>query len=105
MQGGALPGSNLNLTDAEKDEVEALILDRTAWTALPPRVKGIFGNSIEVWKEYVTFYSIEHQLRWRDHLVRSVMPSEKAYFDELLNYSRTHLMVCSPRLRLLFSTF
>ena len=83
----------VNLTEAEKEEVESYIMDRAVWNALPPKVKGMFGNSIEAWKEYVVLYSIEHQLRWRDHLVRSVMPSEKNYFDELMAWSRTHLMV------------
>jgi hypothetical protein len=103
LSGGTV-SVGVNLTEAEKEEVEGYILDRAVWNALPPKVKGMFGNSIEAWKEYVVLYSIEHQLRWRDHLVRSVMPSEKNYFDELMAWSRTHLMVplhtpagCGPR--------
>lgn len=92
LSGGTV-SVGVNLTEAEKEEVEGYILDRAVWNALPPKVKGMFGNSIEAWKEYVVLYSIEHQLRWRDHLVRSVMPSEKNYFDELMAWSRTHLML------------
>jgi hypothetical protein len=92
LSGGAV-AMGVSLTEAEKEEVESYILDRTVWTALPPKLKGMFGNSIDAWKEYVVVYSIEHQLRWRDHLVRNVMPSEKTYFDELMAWSRNHLMV------------
>ncbi len=83
----------LGSSEAEQEELDEHILKKVPWASLPPRVKQYLGNSSEAYRDYVIKYSIEHQLRWREHLVRTVMPSEKAYFDDLVKWSRTHLMV------------
>ncbi|XP_036949080.1 protein FAM91A1 isoform X4 [Acanthopagrus latus] len=51
------------------------------------------GNSQREYEKYVLLYSIRHQLRFRNNLVRHVRKDERKYYEELLKYSRDHLML------------
>lgn len=84
-----------NLSETEREELDGYILKKMAWDTLPDRTKKYFGGSEKVWRQYIYRYSIQHQLRWRTNLVRSIFPQEKNYYEELIKWSREHYMVCN----------
>ncbi|KAG7270205.1 LOW QUALITY PROTEIN: hypothetical protein CRUP_035937 [Coryphaenoides rupestris] len=51
------------------------------------------GNSQREYEKHVLLYSIRNQLRFRNNLVRHVRKDERKYYEELLKYSREHLML------------
>uniref|UniRef100_A0A3Q3XM02 Family with sequence similarity 91 member A1 n=1 Tax=Mola mola TaxID=94237 RepID=A0A3Q3XM02_MOLML len=51
------------------------------------------GNSQREYEKHVLLYSIRNQLRFRNNLVRHVRKDERKYYEELLKYSRDHLML------------
>ncbi|MGH0132639.1 UNVERIFIED_CONTAM: hypothetical protein FKN15_058550 [Acipenser sinensis] len=51
------------------------------------------GNSQREYEKHVLLYSIRNQLRFRNNLVRHVKKDERKYYEELLKYSREHLML------------
>lgn len=82
-----------NLSEAEQEELENYITKKGSWGSLPERAKKLVGNSEQAWRAYVLRYSIQHQLRWRTNLVREIVSSEKSYYEDLVKWSREHLMV------------
>ncbi|XP_043922525.1 protein FAM91A1 [Protopterus annectens] len=74
-------------------DVEFHIRHNYPWSKLPANVKQSLGNSQKEYEEHVLLYSIRNQLRFRNNLVRYVRKDERKYYEELLKYSREHLML------------
>uniref|UniRef100_A0AAZ3Q8L5 FAM91A1 n=1 Tax=Oncorhynchus tshawytscha TaxID=74940 RepID=A0AAZ3Q8L5_ONCTS len=74
-------------------DVEFHIRQNYPWTKLPANVKQSVGNSQREYEKHVQLYSIRNQLRFRNNLVRHVRKDERKYYEELLKYSRDHLML------------
>ncbi|XP_040044565.1 protein FAM91A1 isoform X1 [Gasterosteus aculeatus] len=74
-------------------DVEFHIRQNYPWTKLPANVKQSLGNSQREYEKQVLLYSIRNQLRFRNNLVRHVRKDERKYYEELLKYSRDHLML------------
>lgn len=60
---------------------------------MPTNVKQSLGNSQREYEKQVVLYSIRNQLRYRNNLVKHVKKDERKYYEELLKYSRDHLML------------
>uniref|UniRef100_A0A4W6CLY1 Family with sequence similarity 91 member A1 n=1 Tax=Lates calcarifer TaxID=8187 RepID=A0A4W6CLY1_LATCA len=74
-------------------DVEFHIRQNYPWNKLPANVKQSLGNSQREYDKHVLLYSIRNQLRFRNNLVRHVRKDERKYYEELLKYSRDHLML------------
>uniref|UniRef100_A0A3Q2DH14 Family with sequence similarity 91 member A1 n=1 Tax=Cyprinodon variegatus TaxID=28743 RepID=A0A3Q2DH14_CYPVA len=74
-------------------DVEFHIRQNYPWSKLPANVKQSLGNSQREYEKHVLLYSIRNQLRFRNNLVRHVRKDERRYYEELLKYSRDHLML------------
>uniref|UniRef100_A0A8K9X3U2 Family with sequence similarity 91 member A1 n=1 Tax=Oncorhynchus mykiss TaxID=8022 RepID=A0A8K9X3U2_ONCMY len=74
-------------------DVEFHIRQNYPWNKLPANVKQSVGNSQREYEKHVQLYSIRNQLRFRNNLVRHVRKDERKYYEELLKYSRDHLML------------
>ncbi|GAA6093507.1 protein FAM91A1 [Tachysurus ichikawai] len=74
-------------------DVEFHIRQNYPWNKLPANVKQSLGNSQREYDKQVLLYSIRNQLRFRNNLVRHVKKDERNYYEELLKYSREHLML------------
>uniref|UniRef100_A0A4W5JNS2 FAM91 N-terminal domain-containing protein n=1 Tax=Hucho hucho TaxID=62062 RepID=A0A4W5JNS2_9TELE len=74
-------------------DVEFHIRQNYPWNKLPANVKQSVGNSQHEYEKHVQLYSIRNQLRFRNNLVRHVRKDERKYYEELLKYSRDHLML------------
>ncbi|KAG2467107.1 protein FAM91A1 isoform X1 [Polypterus senegalus] len=74
-------------------DVEFHIRQNYPWTKLPANVKQSLGNSQREYDKQVLLYSIQNQLRFRNNLVKHVKKDERKYYEELLKYSREHLML------------
>ncbi|KAI1901681.1 hypothetical protein AGOR_G00036900 [Albula goreensis] len=74
-------------------DVEFHIRQNYPWNKLPANVKQSLGNSQREYEKHVLLYSIRNQLRFRNNLVRHVKKDERKYYEELLKYSREHLML------------
>uniref|UniRef100_A0A8C5B4G8 Family with sequence similarity 91 member A1 n=1 Tax=Gadus morhua TaxID=8049 RepID=A0A8C5B4G8_GADMO len=74
-------------------DVEFHIRQNDPWSKIPANVKQSLGNSQREYEKHVLLYSIRNQLRFRNNLVRHVRKDERKYYEELLKYSRDHLML------------
>uniref|UniRef100_A0A8C6MG93 Family with sequence similarity 91 member A1 n=1 Tax=Nothobranchius furzeri TaxID=105023 RepID=A0A8C6MG93_NOTFU len=74
-------------------DVEFHIRQNYPWNKLPANVKQSLGNSQREYEKHVLLYSIRNQLRFRNNLVRHMRKDERKYYEELLKYSRDHLML------------
>ncbi|CAH2285875.1 Hypothetical predicted protein [Pelobates cultripes] len=74
-------------------DVEFHIRQNYPWAKLPANVKQSLGNSQKEYEKHVALYSIRNQLRYRINLVKHVKKDERKYYEELLKYSRDHLML------------
>lgn len=74
-------------------DVESFISRNCPWSKLPDSAKRLLGNSEKEYEKNVLQYSIKNQLRFRGNLVRSFHRDEKSYYDSVLQYSRSHLML------------
>lgn len=79
----------------EDQQFERYIVQQSSWDSLPLDVRKRLGNSKDTWRQNVCRYSIRHQLRWKTNLVKSFIPDEKAYYTEVLRFSRVQYMVRS----------
>eukprot|EP00039_Didymoeca_costata_P009155 m.121080 g.121080 ORF g.121080 m.121080 type:complete len:827 (+) comp14380_c0_seq2:256-2736(+) len=75
------------------EHVEQYIVQSTAFEALPPNIKQILGSSKREYDKIILQYSLSHQLRWRKNIVRKVVTDEMQYYADVLDFSRTHLMM------------
>ncbi|XP_018079427.2 protein FAM91A1 isoform X2 [Xenopus laevis] len=83
----AAPGVTMNI------DVDFHIRQNYPWAKLPASVRQNLGNSPNEYEKHVILYSIRNQLRYRAHLVKHVKKDERKYYEELLKYSRDHLML------------
>ena len=74
-------------------EVELHLQRNFAWAKLPASVKLSFGNSHKEWEKAVVEYNVKNQRRWKGSVVRQVLKDEKKYYQDLIEYSRAHLML------------
>lgn len=74
-------------------DIESFISRNCAWSKLPDSAKRLLGNSEKEYEKAVFQYSIKNQLRFRGNLVRTYHRDEKSYYDNVLQYSRSHLML------------
>ncbi|KAM8966622.1 protein FAM91A1 [Pelodytes ibericus] len=74
-------------------DLEFHIRQNYPWAKLPANVKQSLGNSQKEYEKHVLLYSIRNQLRYRINLVKHVKKDERKYYEELLKYSREHLML------------
>ncbi|KFM81468.1 Protein FAM91A1, partial [Stegodyphus mimosarum] len=74
-------------------DIEIYIRQKCPWSKLPASVKQILGDSQKEYEKLVIHFSVKNQLRYRGNLVRSVKKDERGYYEELLRYSREHLML------------
>ncbi|XP_045437463.1 protein FAM91A1 isoform X2 [Pipistrellus kuhlii] len=74
-------------------DVEFHIRHNYPWSKLPANVRQSLGNSQREYEKQVVLYSIRNQLRYRNNLVKHVKKDERRYYEELLKYSRDHLML------------
>lgn len=80
------------MEDNEK-ELEGYILNQFSWEKLPPNIKKKLDNSKEAWRENVVKYSVKHQLRWKNSLVRTMVSDERSYYLEIIRISKMNLML------------
>ncbi|XP_062506716.1 protein FAM91A1-like isoform X2 [Corticium candelabrum] len=78
---------------AASKAVEFHIRNNYSWTKLPITIKQLLGHSQKSWEKAVLEYSIRNQLRWKGNIVRHVVKDERKYYEQLLQYSRDHLML------------
>lgn len=64
-----------------------------AWSKLPANVKQTYGNSQREYEKNVVSFSVKNQLRFKGNLVRTIRKDEPRYYEEMLQYSREHLML------------
>lgn len=74
-------------------EVEFNIRNNVPWNKLPSAVKKSLGNSQKEYEKAIITFSIKNQLRFRTNLVFHVRKDEQRYYEELLSYSRTSLLL------------
>ncbi|XP_065061970.1 protein FAM91A1-like [Rhopilema esculentum] len=74
-------------------EVETHIKQNCQWTKLPQSIKQTLGNNPKHYDKCVIEYSVKNQLRYKGNLVRHVKRDERKYYEELVTYSRQHLML------------
>ncbi|CAL1540912.1 unnamed protein product [Lymnaea stagnalis] len=63
------------------------------WAKLPANVKQSYGNSQREYEKAVTIFSVKNQLRYKGNLIRTVRKDEQRYYEDVLQYSREHLML------------
>lgn len=74
-------------------DVETFVRQGIPWQKLPTTIKQLLGNTEKEYNKCIIQFSIKNQLRFRGNLVRSVKKNEMSYYEELLRYSREHLML------------
>ncbi|XP_074636235.1 protein FAM91A1-like [Acropora palmata] len=74
-------------------DVEFHILHNYPWAKLPSNIKQSLFNSQKEWEKCVFDYSVRNQLRYRGNIVRHVRRDERKYYEDLLQYSKQHLML------------
>ncbi|XP_028399499.1 protein FAM91A1-like [Dendronephthya gigantea] len=77
----------------QNSDLEFHIRNSYPWSKLPPSVKQSLGNNQREWERNVFEFSVKNQLRHRGNLVRQIRKDEKKYYEDLLAYSREHLML------------
>ncbi|XP_065347733.1 protein FAM91A1 [Cloeon dipterum] len=81
-------------------EVEFHIRHNYPWSKLPNSAKQCVGNSQKEYDKAVVSFSIKNQLRYRGNLVgqcyfsvRQLQPAERRYYEEVLSYSQSKLLL------------
>ncbi|CAI5438115.1 unnamed protein product [Caenorhabditis angaria] len=74
-------------------EIETCIRENISWQKLPEDVRIILGNSSKEYEKRVFDYSIRNQLRYKGNLVRHIKKSEELYYEQLMRFSESHLML------------
>ncbi|CAJ0561444.1 unnamed protein product, partial [Mesorhabditis spiculigera] len=74
-------------------EIETYIRDNVPWARLPENVQVLLGASNREYDKLVLEYSVRNQLRYKGNLVRQVKKSEEMYYDIVMKYSESHVML------------
>ncbi|KAK6011454.1 zinc finger, C2H2 type, partial [Ostertagia ostertagi] len=77
----------------ESMDVDTCIRENIIWQKLPEDIRVLLGNSQREYDKLVLEYSIKNQLRYKGNLVRHVKKSEETYYDMIIKYSESHLML------------
>ncbi|XP_054271055.1 protein FAM91A1 isoform X2 [Macrosteles quadrilineatus] len=75
------------------NDVELYIRQNIPWQKLPPNIKQSLGNSQKEYEKHIVNFSVKNQLRYKGNLVRLVRKDERRYYEEVLSYSRTGLLL------------
>lgn len=75
------------------NDIELHIQQNYPWSKIPPTVKQSIGNSQREYEKLVVAFSIKNQLRYKGNLIRHIRKDERKYYEDLLEYSRNHLML------------
>ncbi|BFZ16729.1 hypothetical protein BsWGS_19768 [Bradybaena similaris] len=73
--------------------IENHIRQNHSWQKLPANVKQSYGNSQREYEKAVVAFSVKNQLRYKGNLIRTVRKDEQRYYEDVLQYSREHLML------------
>ncbi|RCN25467.1 hypothetical protein ANCCAN_28820, partial [Ancylostoma caninum] len=73
--------------------IEDCIRANIVWQNLPEDIRVLLGNSQREYDKQVLDFSIKTQLRYKGNLVRHVKKSEETYYDMIIKYSESHLML------------
>ncbi|GMT26538.1 hypothetical protein PFISCL1PPCAC_17835 [Pristionchus fissidentatus] len=74
-------------------DVESCICANVAWQQLPDEVRMMLGNSTKEYDKLIVEYSVKNQLRHKGNLVRHIKKDAEAYYDQVIKYSASHLML------------
>ncbi|VDL74188.1 unnamed protein product [Nippostrongylus brasiliensis] len=74
-------------------DVDTCIRENIGWQKLPEDIRVLLGNSQREYDKLVLEYSIKNQLRYKGNLVRHVKKNEETYYDMIVKYSESHLML------------
>ncbi|GMS99957.1 hypothetical protein PENTCL1PPCAC_22132 [Pristionchus entomophagus] len=74
-------------------DVESCICANVAWQQLPDEVRMMLGNSTKEYDKLIVEYSIRNQLRHKGNLVRHIKKDAETYYDQVIKYSASHLML------------
>ncbi|KAK7100158.1 protein FAM91A1-like [Littorina saxatilis] len=74
-------------------DVENHIRQNHPWQKLPANVKQSLGNSQREYEKVIVSFSVKNQLRYKGNLVKTVRKDERRYYEDLMQYSREHLML------------
>jgi len=74
-------------------EIEEFIKNKVSWESLPASIHQQLGNSAREYEKSILQFSIKNQLRYRGNLVKTVRKDERRYYEELIEYSKAHLML------------
>ncbi|KAK6188765.1 hypothetical protein SNE40_004877 [Patella caerulea] len=74
-------------------DVEKHIRQNHQWSILPANVKQSLGNTQREYEKAITSFSVKNQLRFKGNLVRQIMKDERRYYEQVISYSREHLML------------
>ncbi|KAK7508153.1 hypothetical protein BaRGS_00000392 [Batillaria attramentaria] len=74
-------------------DVENHIRQNHPWQKLPANVKQSLGNSSREYDKAIVSFSVKNQLRFKGNLVKTVRKDERRYYEDLMQYSREHLML------------
>ncbi|KAF8367872.1 hypothetical protein PRIPAC_85701 [Pristionchus pacificus] len=74
-------------------DVESCICANVAWQQLPDEVRMMLGNSTKEYDKLIVEYSIRNQLRHKGNLVRHIKKDPETYYDQVIKYSASHLML------------
>ena len=94
-------------------DLEGSIIANIPFEKLAANVKQTLGNSKKEWDKHVVDFSKAHQLRWKPNIgtvlsmisfnntltrlaVRTIVTDERKYYQSVMEYSKTTLMVCQP---------
>ncbi|XP_067934603.1 protein FAM91A1-like [Watersipora subatra] len=78
---------------AMNTDVEFHIRHNYTWEKLPGNIRQLVGNSQKEYYLAALNYSIRNQLTYKGTLVKHARKDPRTYYEELLSYSRNHLML------------
>eukprot|EP00096_Caligus_rogercresseyi_P011485 TRINITY_DN4523_c0_g1_i1.p1 TRINITY_DN4523_c0_g1~~TRINITY_DN4523_c0_g1_i1.p1 ORF type:complete len:812 (-),score=203.50 TRINITY_DN4523_c0_g1_i1:384-2819(-) len=74
-------------------EVERQICGNVEWSKVPTSVKQLLGGSHKEYDKSIITFSVQNQISYTGNLIRSIKKDEKKYYEELIEYSRSNLML------------
>lgn len=74
-------------------DIDTCIRENIGWQKLPEDIRVLLGNSQREYEKLILEYSIKNQLRHKGNLVRHVKKSAETYYDMIVKYSESHLML------------
>ena len=77
----------------EDINIQSSIINQVVWSKLSQEQRNRFGNNERSWKAAVVKWSLLHQLRWKQSLIRRIVADEKQYYLELCKHSKDNLML------------